>query len=81
MPSLRSRQFPAEFIWGAASSAFQIEGSLDADGRGQSIWDVFPREKIHDHTDASAATDSYRRYGDDVALIANAAGNQQQQTH
>jgi beta-glucosidase len=72
MPSLRSRQFPAEFIWGAASSAFQIEGSLDADGRGQSIWDGFPREKIHDHTDASAATDSYRRYGDDVALIADA---------
>jgi len=72
MPSPRDRQFPANFIWGAASSAFQTEGSLDADGRGPSIWDVFPRDRIHDGTDASVAADSYRRYGDDVALLADA---------
>jgi beta-glucosidase len=72
MPALQSRQFPADFIWGAASSAFQIEGSLDVDGRGQSIWDDFPRAKIHDGSDASIATDSYRRYADDVALLAEA---------
>jgi beta-glucosidase len=72
MPALQSRQFPADFIWGAASSSFQVEGSLDADGRGQSIWDVFPRAKIHDGSDASVATDSYRRYADDVALLGDA---------
>lgn len=72
MPALQSRQFPADFVWGAASSSFQIEGSLDADGRGPSIWDVLPRAKIHDGSDASIATDSYRRYADDVALLADA---------
>lgn len=72
MPAVQSRQFPADFIWGAASAAFQTEGSLTADGRGPSIWDVFPRDKIHDRSDASVATDSYRRFGDDVALIADA---------
>ena len=33
--------FPREFIWGAAASAFQIEGATHADGRGESIWDRF----------------------------------------
>lgn len=72
MPALRSRQFPADFVWGAASSSFQVEGSIEADGRGQSIWDVFPSAKIHDGSDASTATDSYRRYAEDVALVADA---------
>src|SRR5262245_46527037 len=72
MPALQSRRFPADFIWGAASSSFQVEGSLDADARGPSIWDVFPRAKIHDGSDASIATDSYRRYADDVALLGDA---------
>lgn len=69
-----SRQFPKDFLWGAATSAFQIEGSLDADGRGASIWDVFARDPSHivDHSDASTATDSYRRYQEDVALLAAA---------
>jgi beta-glucosidase len=72
MPRPRSRAFPADFIWGVATSAFQTEGALDADGRGQSIWDVFPRERIHDRSDAAAANDSYHRYDEDVALIAEA---------
>jgi len=71
----QSRQFPADFRWGVATSAFQIEGSLDADGRGASIWDVFPRGRIHDGSDATTANDSYRRYGEDVALIADAGMN------
>jgi beta-glucosidase len=72
-----SRQFPKNFLWGAATSAFQIEGSLDADGRGLSVWDVFARDAAHiaDHSDASVATDSYRRTQDDVALIAGANMN------
>src|SRR5689334_5781836 len=69
LPSPRSRQFPADFLWGAATSAFQIEGALDADGRGQSIWDVFPASKIADHSSASVADDSYHRWAEDVALL------------
>ncbi len=72
MPAPASRQFPADFIWGVATSSFQTEGAWDADGRGQSIWDVFPREKIVDRSDARTANDSYHRYGEDIALIADA---------
>lgn len=70
----RSRRFPPGFTWGVATSAFQIEGALDVDGRGSSIWDVFSRNPLHivDRSDASVATDSYRRYADDVELIAGA---------
>jgi beta-glucosidase len=69
-----SRQFPQGFLWGAASSAPQTEGAVDADGRGPSIWDVFARDPSHsvDHTNPDFGTDSYRRYLDDVALAAGA---------
>lgn len=59
-------------MWGVASAAFQTEGSLDADGRGRSVWDVFPRTRIADRSDASVACDSYRRFAEDAALIADA---------
>jgi len=72
-PAPQSRQFSRDFIWGVATSAFQTEGALDADGRGQSIWDVFPRDKIVDHSDAATAVDSYHRYREDVALLQNLA--------
>ena len=66
--SPQSRQFPKDFKWGVATSAPQIEGSPDADGRKDSIWDVFaPAQTIIDHSDPSVACDSYRRYRDDVA--------------
>ncbi|HUB85599.1 MAG TPA: family 1 glycosylhydrolase, partial [Rhizomicrobium sp.] len=70
----QSRQFPKNFKWGVATSAPQIEGALDVDGRGPSIWDVFAKKPGHiiDGSDASYGTDSYRRYKDDVALIAGA---------
>ncbi len=71
-PAPASRQFPTDFIWGCATSAFQIEGALGEDGRGQSIWDVFPREAIADRSDASTANDSYHRFGEDTALLADA---------
>lgn len=63
--------FPADFLWGAATSAYQTEGSLDADGRGPSVWDSFVRRPnaIEGGGDASIATDSYRRWREDVDLI------------
>ncbi len=73
-PALASRQFPSDFAWGAASAAYQTEGSLSADGRGQSIWDVFAATPgaIVDGSDAQFACDSYRRYTEDADLIAGA---------
>ena len=38
------RQFPADFLWGAAAASYQIEGAVEADGRTPSIWDTFVRE-------------------------------------
>src|SRR3974390_2666867 len=57
---LQSRQFPPGFKWGAATAAFQIEGSLDADGRKPTIWDVFQDnpKNIIDRSTAAVATDS-----------------------
>src|SRR4051794_14456333 len=60
--------FPKDFLWGVATSAFQIEGSLDADGRGPSIWDDFPSERGET---GAVACDHYRRWREDVDLIAS----------
>ena len=70
----KSRQFPKDFIWGVATAAFQTEGSQEADGRGPSVWDLFEKVPGHvkDKSDATVATDSYRRFQDDVDLIAGA---------
>ena len=56
-----------DFLWGVGTSAFQIEGELDADGRGPSIWDDFPSEAGET---GSVACDSYRRWREDVDLLA-----------
>jgi beta-glucosidase len=65
-------QFPPNFVWGVATSAFQIEGAFDADGKGPSIWDTFCRNpsNIIDHSNGDVACDHYHRYRDDVALMA-----------
>lgn len=74
IPALADRRFPKDFAWGAASAAFQTEGSPEADGRGPSIWDVFAATegKIIDGSDARVACDSYRRYTEDADLLAGA---------
>jgi beta-glucosidase len=64
--------FPSDFLWGAATSAYQIEGSLDADGRGRSIWEDFAARPgtVEGGGDGSRACDSYRRWRDDIDLVA-----------
>ena len=63
--------FPTGFVWGTATSAYQIEGAVNEDGRGRSIWDTFAHTpgKIADHTNADRANDHYHRYKEDVGLI------------
>jgi beta-glucosidase len=63
--------FPSGFLWGTATSAYQIEGAVDEDGRGPSIWDTFAHTpgKIEDHSNADRANDHYHRYKEDVGLI------------
>ena len=63
--------FPKEFWWGVATSAFQIEGAVDEDGRSPSIWDTFTHTpgKIRDGSDADVATDHYHRFREDVGLM------------
>src|SRR5260370_4191236 len=66
-----SSSFPSGFVWGTATSAYQIEGAVDEDGRGRSIWDTFAHTpgKIGDHSNADRANDHYHRYKEDVRLI------------
>ncbi len=70
-PSALARALPDGFRIGAATSAFQIEGAADEDGKGPSSWDVFTREpgRVVDDTDARVSTDHYHRFREDVALL------------
>jgi beta-glucosidase len=65
--------FPRDFVWGVATSSFQIEGATHEDGRGESIWDRFCAQPgtIEDGTDGTVACDHFHRWRDDVALIAS----------
>jgi beta-glucosidase len=65
------KRFPAGFVWGTATSAYQIEGATRDDGRGESIWDRFASlpGKIADGSDGSVACEHYKRFSDDVKLM------------
>lgn len=67
-----ARTFPAGFLWGAATAAFQIEGATTADGRTDSIWDTLCRRPgaILGGETGEPAADHYRRMREDVALMA-----------
>jgi beta-glucosidase len=64
-------EFPQSFLWGCATSAYQVEGSPLADGAGPSIWQRFTRTPglVRDGDTGDVACDQYRRYADDVALM------------
>jgi len=63
--------FGDDFIWGVATAALQIEGSCDADGKGESIWDVFSAKKgnVKNGDKPTLACDFYDRYRDDIDLV------------
>lgn len=68
-----SRSFPANFKWGCATAAYQIEGAANEDGRGPSVWDTFshtPGKTFHGET-GDVADDSYHLYKEDVRLLKN----------
>ncbi|MDP8998606.1 MAG: GH1 family beta-glucosidase [Myxococcota bacterium] len=69
MPSRAT--FPKGFVWGSATSSYQIEGGANEDGRGESIWDRFAKtpSNILDGSSGDVACDHYHRFRDDIALM------------
>lgn len=69
--SRRDHVFPHDFVWGSATSAYQIEGAVDEDGRGLSIWDTFSHQPgtIMDGSNGDVACDHYHRMESDVQLM------------
>jgi beta-glucosidase len=65
-------RFPAGFTWGAATAAYQIEGAVAEDGRGESVWDTFCRRPgaIRDGHTGDVAADHYHRWPGDIELMA-----------
>ncbi len=70
---MSDRQFPPGFVWGAATSSYQIEGAVDEDGRGESIWDRFSHApgRVWNGDTGDVACDHYHRYREDVSLMAD----------
>jgi beta-glucosidase len=66
-----ARSFPAGFLWGSATASYQVEGAVNEDGRGPSIWDTFSRisGKTNNGDTGDVADDHYHRYKEDVQLM------------
>ncbi len=70
-PLALTRPFPPGFLWGTATAAYQIEGAITEDGRGESIWDTFSRRPgavLHGDT-GDVACDHYHRLDEDLDLL------------
>jgi beta-glucosidase len=65
------KQLPKDFIWGAATAAYQIEGAWNQDGKGESVWDRFAHTpgRIKGNDNGDVACDSYHRFAEDVSLL------------
>jgi beta-glucosidase len=65
--------FPPGFNWGASTAAYQVEGAVNADGRGPSIWDTFSHQpgNVRGGDTGDIACDAYHRFGADIELMAS----------
>jgi len=66
-----AQSFPQGFLWGSATASYQVEGAVNEDGRGPSIWDTFSHTpgKIKNGDTGDVANDHYHRYKEDVQLM------------
>jgi beta-glucosidase len=71
MSGTGTSRFPEDFLWGAATSAYQVEGSPLADGAGPSNWHRFSHQtgNVFDDQNGDIACDQYRRFADDISLM------------
>ncbi|MED2584889.1 family 1 glycosylhydrolase, partial [Bacillus thuringiensis] len=65
-------KFPHDFLFGAASASYQVEGAWNEDGKGVTNWDEFSKipGKTYNGTNGDVAVDHYHRYKEDVRLMA-----------
>jgi beta-glucosidase len=61
--------FPKDFLWGAASAAYQIEGGYNEDGKGLSIWDALSDGHVLHGDNGNVSCDHYHHFREDVALM------------
>lgn len=63
--------FPDNFVWGAATASYQIEGAVDEDGRGKSTWDIFCDKpgRVVNGDSGQVACDHYHRWGEDIEIM------------
>lgn len=68
---MSSFSFPKDFLWGASTASYQVEGAFNEDGRGLSVWDKFARRpgKTLNNDNGDRACDHYHLYKEDVALM------------
>ena len=64
----KEKPFPSDFLWGASTSAYQVEGAWDEDGKSPSIIDQYEHPK--EYADFKVASDHYHRYKEDIRLFA-----------
>ncbi|KAI3506622.1 hypothetical protein L1887_21182 [Cichorium endivia] len=67
----RRDDFPAEFVFGSGTSAYQVEGAVLEDGRSFSIWDTFAHSGYYNGANGDIACDGYHKYKEDIQLIAD----------
>jgi len=68
---IAAARFPKNFLWGTATSSYQVEGAWNTDGKGESIWDraAHTPGKIADGSNADVSCDQYHRYKEDIAIM------------
>jgi beta-glucosidase/6-phospho-beta-glucosidase/beta-galactosidase len=69
-PKTKGTDFPEGFIWGVATSAYQVEGAYREDGKGLSVWDTYTNKyNVANGETGNVAIDEYHRYKEDVAML------------